>query len=366
VTHTSRVAWFDGPESGFRLTDVELPPLAHGEVLVEISAAAICGSDLHTVTGRRPAHVPIVLGHEILGRVVDVAGDITCHDGEPLVPGDRVTWTIMVSCQSCFFCNSGLPQKCLSLIKYGHADSTLPGPLGGFATHCRLLPGTAIFRVPDTLADAEAVPANCCTATSIAAFEACGDAPLGNLLILGAGALGVTLSEIAFAKHVGTVFLCDSNTDRLNRITPQPGLVALAANDLVGGMPETISDATQGRGVDAVIDVTGVPEAIENGLACLRIGGTAVLVGSVFASRPIPLSTEQVVRNLWTITGVHNYAPHHLAAALQFLAEQPAGSMSRSLATSECHLEDLEGALETAKSLDHYRVMVTPQAGQAR
>src|SRR5690606_27174870 len=104
------VQLFHGPGHPFEGRRLPLPAsLAHGEVLVEISLATICGSDLHTFEGRRGAPTPCVLGHEAVGRVIASAR-------VGVLPGQRVTWSLADSCGHCPACTDyRLPQKCGSL-----------------------------------------------------------------------------------------------------------------------------------------------------------------------------------------------------------------------------------------------------------
>ena len=153
------------------LTRAEFPqpsPLAEGEVLVKISLATICGSDLHTLSGQRSEKTPCILGHEAVGHVVSVG------DGRPdLTIGDRVTWSIADSCNHCPPCREHyLPEKCHSLFKYGHAPLADGSGLNGcYASHILLRPGTHIVPIPNELPDAVVAPANCALATVINAIS---------------------------------------------------------------------------------------------------------------------------------------------------------------------------------------------------
>ena len=88
-----------------------------------------------------------------------------------------------------------------------------------------------------------------------------------------------------------------------------------------GDLARVVAQCTAGYGVDVALELTGSPEAFEVALPLVRLGGTIILVGSVFPSRPVPLLLEQVVRRCLTLRGIHNYAPRHLQAALEFLAQ---------------------------------------------
>ena len=173
-------------------------------MLVRITCCTICGSDLHTWTGRRKSPVPIILGHEIVGNIVELGAGVTMDSGNnPLRVGDRITWTIMDNCGKCYFCREkGLMMKCSHLKKYGH-DSCADWPhfVGGFAEYCYITPGTCVIRVPDELTDEEVAPANCALATVVAGWDAIEVRPFENVLIQGAGALGVYAA--ALASHYG-------------------------------------------------------------------------------------------------------------------------------------------------------------------
>lgn len=360
MKHSCTVALFEGPGNGFSSSTFELDSVVTGEVLVAVTACALCGSDLHTIAGRRACHTPAVLGHEIVGQVIETGGPVADWSGRTLQPGDRVTWTIAASCGSCFYCVRELPQKCEHLIKYGHADSGSEGPLGGLSTHCRLLPGTGIFSIPDTLDDHQAVPANCCTATSVAAVRQADDIRDSTVLVMGAGSLGVTITE--YALHIGAaaVVLADIDSARLDRAAAIDGCTPLHIESSGTDMPDPIRQLTDSRGVDIAVDASGATPAIETALEWLRIGGQAILVGSVFRNPPLALDPETVVRRMLRISGLHNYRPDDLAAALDFLAALPATALSRSLAGPSFPLSEIARAVTAADTQDHLRVVVTP------
>lgn len=366
MNHSCTVALFQGIGKGFSNNTFELEPLDTAEVLVAVTACALCGSDLHTIAGRRSCHTPILLGHEIVGRVVDTGGPVSDWSGRTLQAGDRITWSIAASCGSCFYCSHELPQKCESLVKYGHAEGEslehdgARGPLGGLTTHCRLVPGTAIFTIPDTLDDKQAAPANCCTATSVAAVRLAGDVQDANLLVMGAGSLGVTVTEYALHQGAASVVLADIDARRLQAAESIDGCTTLALDSPRQPLPDPIRQLTDGRGVDIAIDVSGATSAIQSALDWLRIGGHAILVGSVFQSPPLALDTESVVRRMLTISGLHNYQPIDLAHALDFLAQLPNNALSRSLVGPTFSLHDIDQAVAAADSAAHLRVVVTP------
>jgi putative phosphonate catabolism associated alcohol dehydrogenase len=315
-------AVFRGVGQPFDLVSWPLPEPAGSEVLVEVVACTLCGSDLHSIHGRRSVPTPSVLGHEILGRVVDFGPEASGLDasGRTLAAGDRVTWAIVANCGACFYCHRGLPQKCEHGFKYGH-ELLRPGRelSGGLADHCLLVPGTAIFRVPDGLSDAAACPASCATATVAAALEVAGPIEGRSVLVVGAGILGLTAAAWSRELGAGDVIACDPIDERL-ALAAAFGATSLASPSR---FVEVVTEATAGRGVDVILEFSGSPDAIEAALPHLGTGGALVLVGSVFPTRPLSVAPERIVRGCITVRGVHNYAPRHLQGALEFLARNP-------------------------------------------
>lgn len=284
---------------------IAVPGVALGDddVLVAVELSTICGSDVHTVQGRRAAPVPLVLGHESVGRVI-ATGDAgaSAVDGTPLRIGDRVVWSVTVSCGTCDRCVAGLSQKCRTLGKYGHDRIGAHGDLtGAFASHVQLRGGTAIVRVPESLPASVLAPASCATATAWAAVaRAARDRTLEGAAVRvhGAGLVGLTAAAIA-AELGATVDVLDPNPQRR-------------------ALSERFGATRLDRDPDIVIEASG--HAVAQALDGVATGGTVVLVGSVFPADPVPFDAESAVRRLVTIAGVHNYTGEELAEAVAFLA----------------------------------------------
>lgn len=279
--------------------------LAPDDVLVRIEMSTVCGSDVHTVLGRRAAPVPLVLGHESVGRIVALGtAGADAVDGTPLRLGDRIVWSVTVSCGACDRCTAGLTQKCRTLGKYGHERIAPHRELtGGYASHAQLRRGTAIVRAPESLPAAALAPASCATATAMAAVERAArvrDLEGAHLRVHGAGLVGLSVVAIAAARGA-RVEVCDPNPLR-REFAVQFGAVA----------EEFDTDP------EVVIEASG--HAVADAIAGAGTGGIVVLVGSVFPADPIPLDAESLVRRMVTVTGVHNYTAGHLADAVSFLA----------------------------------------------
>jgi putative phosphonate catabolism associated alcohol dehydrogenase len=343
---TATVAVFQGPGRPFELREVPLPELATGELLVAISLATICGSDLHTCNGRRPEPTPTVLGHEAVGRVVALG-----PGRDPALLGRRVTWSLVDTCGCCRPCRDwGLPQKCDQLFKYGHAPMTSGSGLNGcYASHLVIRAGTTVIALPDSVDDATAAPANCALATMVAATE-----PLAEggetALVQGAGLLGLygcaLLGEFGWKR----VLVTDLNADRL-AVAGRFGAEPISAAELAGLRPSS---------VDAVLEVAGAAAVVPEGLRLVRPGGHYGFVGMVHPDTRLELTGETVVRKCLTLRGTHNYAPRHLQAAADFLGIRSSRHPWPDLVADPLPLAGLDEAFRLAHTGRWARVSVVP------
>lgn len=309
IIPTSRALLFDGSAGKLTLVHRNKPAPGPGEVLVRVTASTMCGSDLHTIHGRRKVAVPTILGHEIIGKVEAIGSGFT-STGSPINVGDRITWAVVAHCGHCLPCQRDIPQKCHNGFKYGHEhDSPTHSWSGGFADWCLLAPGTTIVRLPDSLSDALACPASCATSTVCAAMEAAGPLKDRSVLIAGAGLLGLTACAMARQAGASNITCLEPDPHRRDRALAFGATAAVAPNDL--GLDE----------FDVFLELSGANAAWELAFDRLALGARAVLIGAVFPGPDTRINMERIVRRMITIRGIHNYAPRHLEAAISFLAE---------------------------------------------
>lgn len=321
--------------------------------------ATICGSDRHTVSGRRTEPAPLILGHEIVAEIV-LLGEGVCESaaGAPLKVGDRVSFSIMASCGRCRNCRTGLPQKCDSLFKYGHTCIHDGLPLsGGFAEYVYLRPGTAVFHVPEALSDELACPANCALATVVNGLEAGCVRPGERVLIQGAGLLGLYATALLKDMGASEIVVTDIDDARL-QLARQFGAARvvnvrdLAEEEQVGEIGE--------RGFDCAIEVSGDPNAVAPGVQCLTLRGRYVIVGLVCAGSNFTVDGNTITRNYVTIKGIHNYAPRHLEKGLAFLERTRSQFPYEALVSKTMKLKEIQAAFAAAADSRNIRVAVVP------
>ncbi|WP_254511331.1 zinc-binding dehydrogenase [Anatilimnocola floriformis] len=353
----SQAAVFEGTAREVHLRELSLPDLQSGETLVRVLGCTLCGSDLHSYEGHRKVPVPTVLGHEIVGEIISFGEGTPRIDlaGRELRIGDRVTWAIVANCGECFYCQRNLPQKCLQSVKYGH-EAFRPGRelLGGLAEHCLLVRGTAIIRVPENLPLEVACPASCATSTVAAALEAAGELSGRTVGILGAGMLGLTVCAMSRTAGAAEVLCVDTNEARRAQAIAFGATHALTPDELAN----KVRELTDGHGLDILLEFTGSTPALENAWPLLRIGGRIVLVGAVFPGPPLSLVPEQIIRRQLTISGVHNYAPRHLAVAMSFLEHNQEKFPFASLVAAWRPLAETAEAFQVARESQAVRIGV--------
>ena len=345
-------------------------PLPHelepGAILVKTKMATVCGSDVHSWRGRRPFPAPTVLGHEGLGTIVQLGPSVrTDTAGHSLSEGDRITWSIMANCGGCCFCSIyDLPQKCLSLFKYGHAHSDVPPHFAGtFGEYVYVRPGTSVFKIPDDMSDEEASPLMCAAATVTAGLARIGLQPGENVVIQGAGMLGIYAAAIAKEQGAGQVIMVDVLDKRL-AIASEFGSdhVINAGQYDDEEVVQKVNDLTGGRGADVVIEVTGFASVIPLGVKMLRIGGRYLMQGALYPDDNFMLASHDVITKCLTIAGLHNYDSRYLGRALDLVYRSRQRYPYKRLAGPAFPLtaEGVTAALESLETHEGMRPIVKP------
>jgi L-iditol 2-dehydrogenase len=314
-----------------------LPEPGAREVLVEIAAVGVCGSDVHYYEhGRIGSHVveaPLVLGHESAGRVVGLGEGATKH-----AVGDRVTLEPGVPCGRCRECRAGRYNLCPDVVFFA-----TPPVDGAFADYVAIHEDFA-FALPDSLSD-DAGALMEPLSVGIWACRKAGVSAGDRVLVTGAGPIGLLAMQVALAFGATQVEISDVNERRLE-LAARTG----ATRALVAGR-EPPAEA------DVLIECSGHPAALATGIAALRPAGTAVVVGmGPGDSAELPLSLIQN-RELW-ITGTFRYANTYPTA----IALAASGRVDlEAIITGHYGLDDADRALRAAvEDPGAVKVMVHP------
>lgn len=338
-------------------------PLAN-EAVVDLELCTVCGSDLHTITGKRIEPTPTILGHEILGIVSSVGSPAPkTVSGVPLKIGDRVTWSTCISCGGCSRCKSGLSQKCLTVEKYGHNVAVGRAALrGGFAEKILLSAGTSIVKIDSDIPAETIAPVNCSTATVAAAFRVAGDIAQKRVLIIGAGLLGLTATAFAKTEKASSVEVCDIDSQRLDLAKRFGATKTIQLN--LEPSPDAADEENSPLGskpcYDLILDFAGSSATIERAIPLADIGAKVVLVGSVMKSPSIAIDPEKIIRNWVSIHGVHNYSPSDLDVAVKFLAGYGNRFPFFEMVKKTFRIDEIQHAIEFAIKNKPIRIGIKP------
>lgn len=270
--------------SHLEVKDVPDPVPDADEILIQVSACGICGSDVHGYDGSTGRRIPpIVMGHEAAGTVVAVGSEV-----DDFNPGDRVTFDSTVYCGRCAYCLKGEVNLCdaRQVIGVSCKEFRRPGAFAEFLT----VPARIAYRLPDSFSFPQAAMLEAVSVAlhGVAVAEMKGGE---TVLVIGAGMIGLLLLQAARAGGASRVFVCDVDATRLT-LAEKLGAdrTILASGD---ALTEQILRETDGKGVDVVLEAVGREETIVAAIDCVRKGGTVSLVGNISPQIRLPL--QQVV-----------------------------------------------------------------------
>jgi L-iditol 2-dehydrogenase len=270
------------------IRDLPVPVLGPDDVLIEVAACGICGSDVHGYDGSSGRRIPpIVMGHEAAGTVASVGSAVNIFQ-----IGDRVTFDSTVSCSVCDFCRRGEVNLCdhRQIVGVSCGEYSRAGAFAEFIA----LPERILYRLPPSLSFAEAAMLEA-VSVAIHAVRVAEIEGAKTVLVIGAGMIGLLVLQAARAMGCSRVFVADVDASRL-QLASQLGadrIFALSGSALV----QEVLRATEDRGVDAVLEAVGRDETVNAAIDCVRKGGTVTLIGNITPRVSLPLQkvvTQQV------------------------------------------------------------------------
>lgn len=265
-------------------TDFPMPEVGAGEVLVEVNACGICGSDVHGYDGSSGRRIPpLVMGHELSGVIAEVGKAV-----ENWSPGERVTCDSTEYCGKCHFCRRGEINLCdnrrvlgVSIPEYRRH--------GGFAEYIAL-PEHILYRLPDAVSFSQGAMVE---PLSIA-MHAAAITPLqvnDTVVVVGAGLIGLLLVQVLRAAGCGQIIALDIDQDRLNQACDLGADLGLRTDQ--PGYQDVILERSHGRGAARAFEVVGINATFKAALESVRKGGSLTLVGNI--SPNVELALQAVV-----------------------------------------------------------------------
>lgn len=282
---------YHGPEQ-LRWQDVGDVRPGAADVLIKVKAVGICGSDVHGylgITGRRTP--PMIMGHEFSGLVAAVGASVT-----DVKAGDRVAPYPVAFCGVCAFCRSGSVHLCLNKKAYGVLDCN-----GAMAEYI-VVPAKLAFK----LADNVSYQAGSMIEPMAVAYRGVnngGHITGKNVLIVGAGTIGLLAMALVKMRQPAKVIITDLSDNRL-QVARKMG-ADLTLNPAAGDVTAAIMEATGGLGVDIAFEAVGATPTVQQAMRSLRLGGTAVWIGN--SAKMININMQEIVTRELKVVGTFLY-----------------------------------------------------------
>jgi L-iditol 2-dehydrogenase len=323
--------------------DVPEPKPKPDEVMVEVKAAAICGTDIHIYYDEYTNCPPVVLGHEMSGVVVEVGKKVTMFKA-----GDRVTSeTFKYTCGHCRFCQIGLIGLCTERLSMGvHVD-------GAFTKYV-LQREESLHRLPDNVDFDEGSLCEPMAAAVRAVYERANILPGDVVIVSGPGPIGLLCLQAA-KLHGATLVLCGVTEDR-NRLKLGKNLGADFVINVEKNSLNLIRDITDGLGADAAFECAGARESLDQCIKTVRKGAQVIEVG--LFGRNVEVNMDQGVIKELTILPSFTYRHRTWELAIKLLGE---GKLKTApLVSGHFPLTEWEKAFETVKARQGHKYLLSP------
>ena len=295
---------WEGPHL-MNLREVSLPEIRADEVLIKVGFVGICGSELSGYLGHNALRVPpLVMGHEFSGRIAAL-GEHVPKAAPDLAIGQLVTANPMVYCGKCDYCLEGRTQLCINRRLIG---AHRPGAMADYVS----APARMVEKLPEDLGEREgalAEPAAC--AMRIA--DCAGDVEGRNVLIMGAGTIGLLTLQVLMLRGVDRVFIADTDPNR------RAAAAELCGDVVDPGAVDVAKTVSETCPISVAVDAVGKAVTRAQCIRAVRAGGRVVLSGLHEESSAIPVA--EVIRREITLVGSFCYTAHEFRIAVGLLGQ---------------------------------------------
>ncbi len=330
-----------------KLRDVPVPKPADDEVLVEVAAAGICGTDIHIKHDQSFYTPPVILGHEYSGKVVEVGADV-----DLVRAGDLVVSPATAYCGQCYQCKTGHMNRCTfkdkRILGVSKAD-------GAFARYL-IVPDYIIHHIPKGVsmeAAALAEPTACVVHALVEKTPICA----GDIVVVqGPGTMGLLSVQVAKAMGAGKIIVTGVSSDRWRLdIAEQTGADVTIDVQSESNPVKAILDHSDGRGADVVVEASGACIACEQALDFVKVAGHISLVGT--RGRSAEVNLDHVVEKELTMTGTWGTIPSSWVTTLRLMETGKIDVLP--LITHRLSLEEWERGFELMETQQAIKVLFT-------
>lgn len=331
-----------------RYEEMKIPSIGSGEVLLRLRACGLCGTDVHKAV-HQTVTPPIVLGHEVAGDIEEVGPGVS-----DFKVGDKVFVAHHVPCFTCHYCLHNHHTLCKQF------QETNIDP-GGFAEYIRvpaLNVKHSMHIIPEHLTYEQASmaePIACCLRGIRLARIQPGD----NVLVMGAGQIGIIHAQLAKHFLAGKIIISDISEFRLNKALELGADFAInvAREDL----RERVMELTESKGVDTIIIAAGVTSLLTMAVKCANRGGTIICFAPFDQDSLVPLDASRFFQDEISILGSYSSMPYEYKPVLNMIQQ---GIINvNAMITHSLSLENLKDAIRIASDPkeEYLKIMIKPQ-----
>jgi D-arabinose 1-dehydrogenase-like Zn-dependent alcohol dehydrogenase len=365
---TGKLAVFNGAEKAFEIREYPLSEPGKDDVLLKMRISGICGTDIHIAKGRLALPEGIVIGHECSGDILAL-GENSQKDGlgQDLAVGDQVIACVAIPCGKCVNCVAGETASCLNFgVTYLKQADETPYFNGGFGEYL-YSPAVNLVKIPAGVSFEAASAFPCAGPTVIRAFTYGGGLKPGELVVVqGSGPLG--LFATAWAVSAGCKVIVIGSGKPQSRVDLALKLGAEKVLDYREiNEEERLKIITQratelgcGNGADVVIETSGAPSAVPEGMNLLRTRGRYIVPGQYSASGGINIQPQMITFKALRIIGSGQYTLADIKTYLDFIAEnKKVAEIFEACLTGKYRLEEINEAFSDITAGKHLKGVIT-------
>ncbi len=342
--------------------EVDIDPPQKGEVKVRLTATAVCHSDIHVMSGEIPWGLPFVPGHESAGYVEEVGEGVTT-----VKPGDPVIVSLLISCQSCFYCVTGRPHMCEAQWPLG-MGSRLHNKKGenlghlfkvaGFAEYV-IVDQSQVVKTPEEMPLESAALLACGVITGFGAVVNRAQVkPLSSVVVIGIGGVGLNSVQGAVFAGAYPIIAVDLLDSKLETARSFGATHTVNAKD--GDPIEAVKQITSGRGSDYVFVTVGSAAAVEQGFSMSDPRGMTVIVGIPPFTERLSLPAFPFIKDERVLTGSFMGTTNLSVDIPKMIALYQAGHLKLDeLITARYPLAQINEAIESTLKGEALRNLIT-------
>jgi L-iditol 2-dehydrogenase len=364
MTRSYQAAVMPSPNAPIELREFEEPELEAGAALLSTMYSEVCGTDVHLHHGKLTGvPYPIIPGHVSVGTVAKTRGKLTTVGGDHIKEGDVVTFLdVHEACNHCYYCSVAMqPNRCPSRKVYGISYSANDGLLGGWSEAIYMKPGVKMIHLPKGLAPETFIGGGCGVVTALHAVDLAHLRLGESVAVMGVGPVGQSIVALASLSGAGEIIAFDHECERLDYAHRMGSTENIALKTPRKERLSMVHAVTGGRGVDAVIEASGHPDAVSEALDIVRDGGRVVVCGHYTDNGDVRIHPHwQINRKHVELRGCWGSRYEHFHRAVEIVTRFGQEKPWREMVSKTYELADAAEALRAVEKRSAVKALIAP------